>query len=67
MGGTVLLYGLLSEKPAGGINPIVFIFRGLTVESFLLTNELQKFSLTEYLEFILRAEALYRGDLSTVV
>ena len=64
---TVILYGLLSDKPAGGINVIGFIGKNMTLESFLLTNELAKKSLSEYMELILRAEPLYRGDLSTVI
>jgi len=39
-GSTVLLYGLLSDKPAGGINTIGFIGKNMTLESFLLTNYL---------------------------
>ena len=35
---TVLLYGLLSDKPAGGINTIGFIGKNQTIESFLLNN-----------------------------
>lgn len=66
-GGTVLLYGLLSEKPAGGIETIGFIGKNLTLESFLLTNYLQQKSLTQYLEFIMKAEPLYMGDLSSVI
>ena len=65
--GTVLLYGLLSDKPAGGINTIGFIGKNLTLESYLLTNELAKKTLSQYMELILRAEPLYRGDLATVV
>lgn len=42
---TVILYGLLSDKPAGGINVIGFIGKNMTLESFLLTNELAKLSL----------------------
>ena len=64
---TVILYGLLSDKPAGGINVIGFIGKNMTLESFLLTNELAAKSLSEYMELILRAEPLYRGDLSTVI
>jgi len=64
---TVILYGLLSDKPAGGINTIGFIGKKLTLESYLLTNDLVKMSLTQYMELVLRAEPLYRGDLSTVV
>lgn len=37
---TVILYGLLSDKPAGGINTIGFIGKSQTIESFLLTNYL---------------------------
>ena len=66
-GATVILYGLLSDKPAGGINAIGFIGKNLTLESFLLTNVLVKKSLAEFMELALKAEALYRDDLSTVV
>ena len=66
-GATVILYGLLSDKPAGGINVIGFIGKNLTLESFLLTNVLVKKSLAEFMELALKAEALYRDDLSTVV
>eukprot|EP00806_Schmidingerella_arcuata_P003113 Macronucleus_3819.p1 GENE.Macronucleus_3819~~Macronucleus_3819.p1 ORF type:complete len:206 (+),score=65.10 Macronucleus_3819:1-618(+) len=64
---TVILYGLLSDKPAGGINTIGFIGKNMTLESYLLTNELTKLTLSQYMELVLRAEPLYRGDLSTVV
>jgi len=37
-GGTLILYGLLSEKTAGGIDTIGFIGKNLTIESYLLTN-----------------------------
>ena len=37
---TLILYGLLSDKPAGGINAIDFMGRNQTLESFLLTNAL---------------------------
>jgi NADPH2:quinone reductase len=35
---TLILYGLLSDKPAGNINAIGFMGKGQTMESFLLTN-----------------------------
>ena len=66
-GSTVLLYGLLSDLPAGGINTIGFIGKNMTIESFLLTNYLMKMSLAQYMELVLRAEPLYRGDLASVV
>jgi hypothetical protein len=66
-GSTLILYGLLSEQPAGGIKTIGFIGKSQTIESFLLTNFLQKKTLTEYIEFILRAEPLFTTDLTTTI
>lgn len=66
-GSTLILYGLLSDKPAGGINTIGFLGKGQNIESFLLTNYLYKKTLTEHMEFILRAEPLFSTSLSTVV
>lgn len=66
-GSTLILYGLLSEQPAAGIKTIGFIGKSQTIESFLLTNFLFKKTLTEYIEFILRAEPLFTSDLSTTV
>ena len=63
----VLLYGLLSDKPAGNINTIGFIGKAQTIESFLLNNYLAKKSLTEYLEIVLKAEAMYRYELKTKI
>ena len=64
---TVLLYGLLSDKPAGNINTIGFIGKAQTIESFLLNNYLAKKTLTEYLEIVLKAEGMYRNELKTQV
>jgi hypothetical protein len=36
-GSTLILYGLLSEKPAGGIQTISFIGKNQKVEPFLLS------------------------------
>jgi len=44
-GATVILYGTLSEKPAGGINTIAFIGKNLKIEGYLLTNDLTKMTL----------------------
>jgi hypothetical protein len=66
-GSTLILYGLLSDQPAGGIKTIGFIGKSQTIESFLLTNYLVKKTLTEYVEFILRAEPLFTTDLTTVI
>jgi len=42
--GTVILYGLLSDKPAGGIDVMNFIGKNLKLEGFLLTHYLMAFS-----------------------
>jgi hypothetical protein len=63
----VLLYGLLSDKPAGNINTISFIGKGQIIESFLLNNYLSKKSLTEYIEIVLKAESMYRHELKTTI
>jgi NADPH:quinone reductase-like Zn-dependent oxidoreductase len=66
-GSTLILYGLLSDQPAGNIRTIGFIGKSQTIESFLLTNFLFKKSLTEYIDFILRAEPLFTTDLTSVI
>ena len=35
-GGTIILYGTLSEKPAGNINTIAFIGKALKMEGYIL-------------------------------
>ena len=54
-GSTLILYGLLSEQPAGGINTIGFLGKGQTIESFLLTNFLSKKSPAAFADFMKRA------------
>ena len=66
-GSTLILYGLLSEQPAGGIKTIGFIGKSQTIESFLLTNYMYKKTLTEYIDFVLKAEPLFTSDLSTTI
>ena len=66
-GATLILYGTLSEKPAGNINTIGFIGKDLKIEGYLLSVKLAKMSLFQYAEFILRAEPLMKSDLATVV
>ena len=41
-GSTLIVYGLLSDLPAGAINSINFIGKAQTIESFLLTNWLMR-------------------------
>lgn len=62
-GGTLILYGLLSDKPAAGIDVIGFIGKSLTIESYLLTNQIFQMPLSKYMEVVLKAEPLYRTAL----
>jgi hypothetical protein len=45
-GSTLILYGTLSEAPAGGINTISFIGKSQTIESFLLNNYMARLNAT---------------------
>lgn len=64
---TVILYGLLSDKPASGIKVINFIGKAQTIESFILMNYLAKKTLTQYFELILQAESMYQNELKTKI
>ena len=66
-GSTLILYGTLSEKPAGNINTIAFIGKNCKLEGYLLSVELAKMTLFQYLELVMKAEPLMKSDLSTVV
>ena len=66
-GSTLILYGLLSDKPAGGIDVIGFIGKAQTIESFVLNTMLMKMSLAQYAEFVLRVLPLYSTELTTEV
>ena len=66
-GSTLILYGLLSEKPAGGIQTIEFLGKNQTIESFLLPYYLANKSPAEFKKFISRAEVLYESDFTTVI
>jgi len=41
---TLILYGLLDEKPCGGINPLMFLGKNQRMESFLLPFYLAELS-----------------------
>jgi len=64
---TLILYGLLSDKPAGNINVIGFIGKSQTIESFLLNNWLSSKSLSQHFEVVMKAESLYKTNLSSTV
>jgi len=66
--GTVILYGLLSDKPAGGIDVMNFIGKNLTLEAFLLTYYVMKFDEQGYKDLLARANLLFKDTtLKTVV
>lgn len=66
-GGTLILYGLLSDQPAGGINVLGLIGKNLKLEGFYLGIPMAMMPFAQYLALIKRAEPLYKAELSTVV
>ena len=64
---TLILYGLLSEKPAGNIDSIDFMGMGRKIESYLLTYAMAKMTPGEHEAFVKRASELYSSDLVTVI
>jgi len=64
---TVILYGLLSDKPAGGINVISFIGKAQTVESFLLNVYMGTLNTEQLWGLMTKAQSLYSSTLSTVI
>ena len=67
MGGTVILYGALSLKPASGINPMAFLGKNMKMEAFLLPFLLNPMSLLEYAQFVMEVEPLYKSMLTTTI
>lgn len=66
-GSTLILYGLLSEKKSGNIEPIAFIGKGQTIESFVLFTFLQGKTIFDMIELIIKVEAMYKKELKTEV
>jgi NADPH:quinone reductase-like Zn-dependent oxidoreductase len=64
---TVILYGLLSDKPASDINAIDFMGKAQTLESFLLTTALGKLQKKELNKVFKTANNLYTTTLKTSV
>lgn len=64
---TLILYGLLSDKPAGGIRVISFIGKVQAIEGFLLAPYLAKKTKDEYFELVKHAQSLYSTMLSTQI
>jgi hypothetical protein len=67
-GSTAIVYGALSERPCGAIDPIGVIFEGKSVEGFFLGAWLQDRGLLSMLRLTARAQRLVRdGGLETQV
>ncbi len=66
-GSTLILYGLLSDKKSGNIEPIAFIGKGQTIESFVLFTFLQGKTIFDMIELIIKVEAMYKNELKTEV
>ena len=65
---TLILYGLLSDQPAGGIKTIPFIGKAQTIESFLLFTFLQMLKPDQVAQIVTTTETLIKsGDLKTEV
>ena len=64
-GSTLLLYGILSDKPAGNIQTIHFIGKAQTIESFLLNSWLAKKDRAGYIEIFNKAQKMYKTMLKT--
>lgn len=64
-GSTLILYGLLSDQPAGGINTISFIGKNQTIEGFLLFAYLSKLPEGGWQDVLNRAKTMYKNELRT--
>ena len=64
---TLILYGLLSDMPAGGIKTIPFIGKAQTIESFLLFTFLQVLQPKKIDEVVKITESMIRNELKTQV
>lgn len=56
---TVIIYGMLSEKNAGGIKPVAFIGKNQRIEAFLLSHVLAPMSMFQFLDLIMKVEKMY--------
>lgn len=64
-GSTLILYGTLSEQPAGGINTIGFIGKNQKIEPFLLNVALMKLDKQGYQKLVEDAHQMYKSELKT--
>ena len=64
---TLILYGLLSGEPAGGIKTIPFIGKAQTIESFLLFVFLMTLKPQEIQEIVKTTESMIKNELKTEV
>jgi len=66
-GSTLILYGLLSDKPASNISALSFIGKDQTIESFLLFAYLSKKTLMGKMEIFIKTERMQGEILKTEV
>ena len=64
---TMIIYGLLSDQPTGGINTLSFLGKNQRIEAFLLWPYMHHKTFAEKIELMLKAEALYKTALKTQV
>lgn len=64
---TLILYGLLSDKPAGNIQAINFLGKAQTIESFLLMAYIGTKSKEWYQQMIYDVQQMYKNELKTQV
>ena len=64
---TLILYGTLSETPAGGIQTIHFIGKSQTIESFLLNTFLARYDEKKFREIVAQALKTYKTVFKTTV
>lgn len=64
---TLILYGLLSDKPAGNIQSINFLGKAQTVESFLLMAYISTKSKKWYMNMIQDVQKMYANELKTEI
>ncbi len=67
MNATCIVYGLLSEQPAGNISIYRFLGLNQTIESFMLPHYMAKLPVDKRKEFATKSEALCSTTFKTVV
>lgn len=64
---TVIVYGLLSEKPIGNINPLLLIGRCQKIEGFMLPNYMATLKPEKAMDFAVQAEQQCQSTFKTEI